>query len=197
MVILGNYIPYSSRSRYTDFGIAMLTVFQCLSGENWNSIMQESITATGDYWVIIYFILVMIAGQFLALNLFLAIMLSDFNCGDEPDFGAMYQSIKASLCSCCMAAPPKGDAEQKNMELEGGWNDDSKEDNFFTPSQLARMTPARVASKSSTDLSEEELAVERKRSRSESQKRKSILMEQNKQGSAELVSIQRGLKDEI
>ena len=45
--MLGNYLPYSDRSRFTDFGIAMLTIFQTLTGENWNEILFASITSTG------------------------------------------------------------------------------------------------------------------------------------------------------
>mmetsp|Transcript_2584 Transcript_2584/g.3507 ORF Transcript_2584/g.3507 Transcript_2584/m.3507 type:complete len:1836 (-) Transcript_2584:287-5794(-) len=86
MQMLGNYIPYSERSRFTDFGIAMLTIFQMLTGENWNEVMFSAITNTGSYLIVIYFVLIVVIGMFLVLNLFLAIMLSDFSCGEPPDF---------------------------------------------------------------------------------------------------------------
>ena len=86
MQMLGNYIPYEERSRFTDFGIAMLTIFQMLTGENWNEVCFSAIVTTGGYYIVIYFVLVICVGNFLVLNLFLAIMLSDFNCGEPPDF---------------------------------------------------------------------------------------------------------------
>ena len=67
-------------------GIALLTVFQMLTGENWNEVMFESITTTGQYWIVLYFILIVAVGMFLVLNLFLAILLADFSCGEPPDF---------------------------------------------------------------------------------------------------------------
>lgn len=46
--------------------------------------MYAGIVATGSYWIVIYFLLVVSIGIFIVLNLFLAIMLSDFNCGEPP-----------------------------------------------------------------------------------------------------------------
>jgi len=74
----------STRSHYDNFGIAMLTTFQILSGENWNEVLYDAVNST-SYGAIVYFLLVVVIGNFLVLNLFLAILLSKFSTGDPPD----------------------------------------------------------------------------------------------------------------
>jgi hypothetical protein len=104
MQMLGNAIPYTERSRFTDFGISMLTIFQMLTGENWNEVMFSAITNTGSYAIVIYFILIVVIGMFLVLNLFLAIMLSDFSCGEPPDFS--FDNFLDTITSCIPSAKP-------------------------------------------------------------------------------------------
>lgn len=74
----------SERSHYDNFLIGMLTTFQILSGENWNEVLYDGINST-SYFAIIYFLIVVVVGNFLILNLFLAILLSKFSTGDPPD----------------------------------------------------------------------------------------------------------------
>jgi len=158
MGLLGNYIPYSSRSRFTDFGIAMLTIFQMLTGENWNEVMFESIISTGHYYIVIYFLLVVLVGNFLVLNLFLAIMLSDFTCGEPPDMsiGALKKMIMGCLPASMVAS---NGAPKSGSEAEEKGND---EDGFFTPAQMAKMT----------DENGDEIRRSRERVRSKSAQRK-------------------------
>ena len=64
------------RSHYDDLGTAILTSFQILTGEDWNVVMYNGMRATGD-WVAIYFVLYYILGNYLMLNLFIAVLLNN------------------------------------------------------------------------------------------------------------------------
>ena len=51
--------PYDTpRSNFDDFGNAVVTVFQCLSGEDWNTVMYDGIRASGWGAVVAYFIVI-------------------------------------------------------------------------------------------------------------------------------------------
>lgn len=90
-------IPYSFRSNFSDFGSAMLTVFQILTGEDWNTIMYMAVAHT-NYASILFFIITFIVGGFVVLNLYLAILLSAFDCGEPPEFSmAWVGDIGASI----------------------------------------------------------------------------------------------------
>jgi len=82
------------RINFDNFLVAMLTVFQCLTGENWNDVLYNSMTVTNE-WAVLYFLILTIIGNFVLLNLFLAILLSNFSDIEPPDYS--YNSIKSSL----------------------------------------------------------------------------------------------------
>jgi hypothetical protein len=54
--------------------------------------MYSGIVNSKGYWIVIYYLIVVILGIFIVLNLFLAILLADFDAGDPPDM-----SLKAML----------------------------------------------------------------------------------------------------
>lgn len=63
-----------ARYSFSSFGDAMVTIFIILTGENWNEIMSLAIKQHG--WVAsLYFLSLMVVGNFMLLNLFLAILL--------------------------------------------------------------------------------------------------------------------------
>ena len=65
------------RSHFDSFSWSMITVFQVLSGENWNAIMYDGWRARG--WVaVIYLLSLVVIGSFIVMNLFLAILLKKF-----------------------------------------------------------------------------------------------------------------------
>eukprot|EP01064_Diplonema_japonicum_P027866 TRINITY_DN4146_c1_g1_i1.p1 TRINITY_DN4146_c1_g1~~TRINITY_DN4146_c1_g1_i1.p1 ORF type:complete len:1687 (+),score=370.93 TRINITY_DN4146_c1_g1_i1:73-5133(+) len=64
------------RSNYDDLGSAILTTFQILTGEDWNQVMYTGMVAVGD-WVCGYFVLYYIIGNYLMLNLFIAVLLNN------------------------------------------------------------------------------------------------------------------------
>jgi len=86
--------PDSEPSRYSfdDFGTALLAIFVVLSGENWNEIMFDSHRVSWDSnakddlplpYAIIYFLLLFVIGNLLLFNLFIAILLSNFDDEEE------------------------------------------------------------------------------------------------------------------
>ena len=71
MQLVGDKIPHESRARFDSFDIAMLTIFQFLTGENWNEAMFEGIKEVGSPIISLYYIIVVLVGIFIILNLFL------------------------------------------------------------------------------------------------------------------------------
>jgi len=73
------------RNNFDDLYSAFVTVFQILAGEAWNEIMYDVIGATGQPAAAMYFISWVILGQFILLNLFLAVLLDNFSDSDDAD----------------------------------------------------------------------------------------------------------------
>uniref|UniRef100_A0A8C5M5R3 Voltage-dependent L-type calcium channel subunit alpha n=1 Tax=Leptobrachium leishanense TaxID=445787 RepID=A0A8C5M5R3_9ANUR len=66
------------RSTFDNFPQALITVFQILTGEDWNAVMYDGIMAYGGpsfpgMSVCIYFIVLFVCGNYILLNVFLAI----------------------------------------------------------------------------------------------------------------------------
>ncbi|XP_053562889.1 voltage-dependent L-type calcium channel subunit alpha-1S isoform X2 [Bombina bombina] len=66
------------RSTFDNFPQSLITVFQILTGEDWNSVMNNGIMAYGGpsfpgMLVCIYFIILFVCGNYILLNVFLAI----------------------------------------------------------------------------------------------------------------------------
>ena len=74
------------RAHYDTLLWSMTTVFQVLSGENWNTVMYDCIRSVG--WIAVaYYLALIIVGMFVVLNLFLAILLNNFSGLTEDDDG--------------------------------------------------------------------------------------------------------------
>jgi len=73
----------SGRWRFDDIHWSMLTVFQCITGDAWNAVMFDTKEATDSDWVSFYFVVVVVFGGFIVLNLFIAILLSRMGGEDE------------------------------------------------------------------------------------------------------------------
>jgi hypothetical protein len=77
----GDFDPVNGESPRTNFdrvGWAALCVFQIMIGENWNSVMYDHMRSVGSASCI-YFIALVIFGNIIMLNLFLAILLGNFD----------------------------------------------------------------------------------------------------------------------
>ncbi|XP_034022391.1 calcium channel, voltage-dependent, L type, alpha 1D subunit, a isoform X3 [Thalassophryne amazonica] len=94
----------TKRSTFDNFPQALLTVFQILTGEDWNVVMYDGIMAYGGpsssgMIVCIYFIILFICGNYILLNVFLAIAVDNL-----------------------------ADAESLNTDKTGDKKDDDKDD---------------------------------------------------------------------
>ena len=72
------------RANFDELGWSLVTVFQVLSGENWNEVLWAGMKASGAM-AAVYFLALNIGGGFIILNLFLAILLARFEPEKEPD----------------------------------------------------------------------------------------------------------------
>ena len=65
------------RSNFDSFGWAVVTIFQMLTGENWNEVMYDGMNNVAR-GTLFYFVALIILGDYIILNLFLAILLDNF-----------------------------------------------------------------------------------------------------------------------
>ncbi|CEM21952.1 unnamed protein product [Vitrella brassicaformis CCMP3155] len=65
------------RVNFDNLHQALTVIFIIFTGEDWNSFMYDGMRATG-WWAAFYFIIVVVIGNFLVLNIFLAILMSNF-----------------------------------------------------------------------------------------------------------------------
>lgn len=85
-VMLEDGVP---RHNFDTLVWAAVTVFQILTGEDWNQVMYDGVRAT-SMWSTLYFVALIVIGDFMILNLFIAILLSNFSNpkgDDEPEQG--------------------------------------------------------------------------------------------------------------
>merc|ERR1719171_2304224 len=65
------------RANFDTFLWSFVTIFQILSGENWNTVMYDGMKSSG--WpAALFFLLLIVVGQCIILNLFLAILMAKF-----------------------------------------------------------------------------------------------------------------------
>lgn len=76
----------TSRAHFDTFLWSSLTVFQILTGENWNEVLYDGVKGAG-WWSSIYFISCFLFGNYIILSLFMAILLGNFEVipADEED----------------------------------------------------------------------------------------------------------------
>lgn len=86
----GNGYP-QSRTNFDDFFNAMLAVFQIITGEDWNFVMYEGVVALGGprspkgLAASLYFVGVTVLGNYVLLNVFLAIAVDNLTMSDEEE----------------------------------------------------------------------------------------------------------------
>ena len=72
------------RHNFDDIFWAFVTIFQVLTGEDWNAVMYDGMRTTGT-WACVYFIMLVVIGNYIVLNLFLAILLDNFSGLDKDE----------------------------------------------------------------------------------------------------------------
>uniref|UniRef100_A0A8C4NY89 Voltage-dependent L-type calcium channel subunit alpha n=1 Tax=Dicentrarchus labrax TaxID=13489 RepID=A0A8C4NY89_DICLA len=87
------------RSTFDSFPQALLTCFQILTGEDWNAVMYDGIMAYGgpifpNMVVCIYFVILFVCGNYILLNVFLAIAVDNLaGGGGKKEFSGPKEKI--------------------------------------------------------------------------------------------------------
>merc|ERR1719195_314288 len=86
----GKFRDAEERGTFNNFGQSCLTVFQILTGEDWNVVMYDGIQAYGGIKGLgaiaaVYFIILFICGNYILLNVFLAIAVDNLSTEEEGD----------------------------------------------------------------------------------------------------------------
>ena len=81
------------RANYESFTVAFITVFQVLTMENWQQVLYASMRSCDNKMInktvtAIYYISWIFIGNFILLNLFLAILIDGFNEEGAEDEGS-------------------------------------------------------------------------------------------------------------
>ncbi|XP_063929307.1 muscle calcium channel subunit alpha-1 isoform X1 [Zophobas morio] len=107
------------RSNFDSFWQSLLTVFQILTGEDWNAVMYNGIEAYGGvngFGVLacIYFIILFICGNYILLNVFLAIAVD--NLADAESLTAIEKEEEEEAQNKSKSPTPH--EEEENVEEE-------------------------------------------------------------------------------
>jgi len=83
-----NFDDYTPAANFNRFPIAMLTVFQILTGEDWNEVMYNGIRSKGGPYgwgvtACAYFVVLVLFGNYTLLNVFLAIAVDNLGNAQE------------------------------------------------------------------------------------------------------------------
>ncbi|XP_018365717.1 PREDICTED: voltage-dependent calcium channel type D subunit alpha-1-like isoform X2 [Trachymyrmex cornetzi] len=71
--------PNYGITNFDNFGLSMLTVFQCITLEGWTDVLYNIEDAMGSSWQWIYFISMVILGAFFVMNLILGVLSGEFS----------------------------------------------------------------------------------------------------------------------
>ncbi|CAG0896176.1 unnamed protein product [Darwinula stevensoni] len=117
------------RSNFDSFWQSLLTVFQILTGEDWNAVMYQGIQAYGGVANIgvlacFYFIILFICGNYILLNVFLAIAVD--NLADAESLTAIEKEAEEEEERLKSEERERGDEEEKG---EGEEEEKEEEDN--------------------------------------------------------------------
>lgn len=66
--------PNYGITNFDNFGLAMLTVFQCITLEGWTDVLYWVQDSFGNTWQWIYFVSMVILGAFFVMNLILGVL---------------------------------------------------------------------------------------------------------------------------
>ena len=98
---------FTPRPNFDTFWNGFVTVFQILTGENWNEVMYTGLVAMeGSASVVVYFVILNVVGNYIVLNLFLAILLARFDSPDEEEESETQSDLPRRLPSHSVAPMP-------------------------------------------------------------------------------------------
>ncbi|DAZ92554.1 TPA: hypothetical protein N0F65_012784 [Lagenidium giganteum] len=79
------FTGYVPRANFDTFLVSFVTVFQIITLDNWNNILYDGVRGNG-FGAVAYFFSLVIIGNFIMMNLFLALLLDNFDTPDpQPD----------------------------------------------------------------------------------------------------------------
>ncbi|KAL4226359.1 Voltage-dependent calcium channel type D subunit alpha-1 [Mactra antiquata] len=146
-----NFPDSKPRSNFDSFYQSLLTVFQILTGEDWNAAMYDGIRAFGGvshigFIICLYFVSLFIVGNYILLNVFLAIAVDNLadaqSLTEIEEEKAEEKERTRSIRRSKSKSPEKGD--EKGEEDEGvGMNGDEKGDGDDYNGELSRRPSAR------------------------------------------------------
>ncbi|XP_049437041.1 calcium channel, voltage-dependent, L type, alpha 1F subunit [Epinephelus fuscoguttatus] len=110
----------TKRSTFDAFPQALLTCFQILTGEDWNVVMYDGIMAYGGpvfpgMIVCVYFVILFICGNYILLNVFLAIAVDNLAGGDGDD---KKKEKKAEGAEEGEAGVEEGEEEEAKVDID-------------------------------------------------------------------------------
>ncbi|KAM4018997.1 voltage-dependent L-type calcium channel subunit alpha-1F [Anomaloglossus baeobatrachus] len=124
----------TKRSTFDTFPQALLTVFQILTGEDWNAVMYDGIMAYGGPFfpgmlVCVYFIILFICGNYILLNVFLAIAVDNLADGDNINSKDKKEDNKSEKKEEDGAAtvPSEGEPEEEQQSEESVEEEEDEE----------------------------------------------------------------------
>ncbi|OCT94594.1 voltage-dependent L-type calcium channel subunit alpha-1S [Xenopus laevis] len=115
------------RSTFDNFPQSLITVFQILTGEDWNSVMYNGIMAYGGpsfpgMFVCIYFIALFVCGNYILLNVFLAIAVDNLAEAENLTSAQKAKSEERKRKKLAHAYPDKSEEEKmllgKKLEMK-------------------------------------------------------------------------------
>uniref|UniRef100_K3WWJ6 Calcium-channel protein CCH1 n=1 Tax=Globisporangium ultimum (strain ATCC 200006 / CBS 805.95 / DAOM BR144) TaxID=431595 RepID=K3WWJ6_GLOUD len=84
------------RWNFDTFGRSFLTLLQVITGDQWSSITYDAVDAENPHWLMIPFLVVVfIIGQYVLLNLFIAVILENFSISEEEAYQLQLAQIIA------------------------------------------------------------------------------------------------------
>ncbi|TYZ63091.1 hypothetical protein PybrP1_002621 [[Pythium] brassicae (nom. inval.)] len=100
MQIFGGAHMYSvdntPRWNFDTFGRSFLTLLQVITGDQWSSVAYDAVDAENPHWFLVPFLVVIfIFGQYVLLNLFIAVILDNFSISEEEAYQLQLAQIIA------------------------------------------------------------------------------------------------------
>ncbi|KAJ0394815.1 hypothetical protein P43SY_008600 [Pythium insidiosum] len=84
------------RWTFDSFGRAFLTLLQVITGDQWSSITYDAVNADEFHWFLVPFLVLnFIFGQYVLLNLFIAVILENFSISEEEAYQLQLEQIIA------------------------------------------------------------------------------------------------------
>ncbi|XP_035863982.1 calcium channel, voltage-dependent, L type, alpha 1F subunit [Sander lucioperca] len=119
----------TKRSTFDAFPQALLTCFQILTGEDWNMVMYDGIMAYGGpvfpgMIVCVYFVILFICGNYILLNVFLAIAVDNLAGGDGDDKNKEKKTEEVAVEEAVGAQ--EEDEEEKQKEVKVDMDEDTE-----------------------------------------------------------------------